>query len=60
MRLSIRDSFTGPTGLTPAEVAARVLAAIRAGQFWIITHPSEREHVETRFAGITASYPSAL
>ncbi len=48
VRLSIRDSFTGPTGLTPAEVAARVLAAIRAGRFWIITHPGERPAVETR------------
>jgi NAD(P)-dependent dehydrogenase (short-subunit alcohol dehydrogenase family) len=58
VRLSIRDSFTGPTGLTPAEVATRVLAAIRAGQFWIITHPGERPAVEARVAGMLADYPA--
>ena len=30
VRLMIRDSFTGPTGLTPAHVASRVLDAVRA------------------------------
>jgi NAD(P)-dependent dehydrogenase (short-subunit alcohol dehydrogenase family) len=58
VRLSIRDSFTGPTGLTPAEVASRVLAAIRAGRFWIITHPGERPAVEARLAGMLADYPA--
>ena len=58
VRLSIRDSFTGPTGLTPAEVATRVLAAIRAGRFWIITHPGERPAVEARVAGMLAEYPA--
>ena len=58
VRLSIRDSFTGPTGLTPAEVATRVLAAIRAGRFWIITHPGERPAVEARVAGMLADYPA--
>jgi NAD(P)-dependent dehydrogenase (short-subunit alcohol dehydrogenase family) len=57
VRLAIRDSFTGPDGQTPAQVAHRVLDAIESGQFWIITHASERELVQTRFAGITASYP---
>jgi NAD(P)-dependent dehydrogenase (short-subunit alcohol dehydrogenase family) len=58
VRLSIRDSFTGPTGLTPAEVATRVLDAIRAGRFWIITHPGERPAVEARVAGMLADYPA--
>jgi len=58
VRLSIRDSFTGPTGLTPAEVATRVLAAIPAGRFWIITHPGERPAVEARVAGMLADYPA--
>jgi NAD(P)-dependent dehydrogenase (short-subunit alcohol dehydrogenase family) len=58
VRLSLRDSFTGPSGLTPAEVATRVLAAIRAGQFWIITHPGERPAVEARVAGMLAEYPA--
>jgi NAD(P)-dependent dehydrogenase (short-subunit alcohol dehydrogenase family) len=57
VRLSIRDSFTGPTGLTPARVAAYTLEAIRSGRFWIITHPGERPAVETRLAGMLADYP---
>ena len=58
VRLSIRESFTGPDGLTPAQVAARVLDAIRSGRFWIITHPGERVPVETRFAGMLADFPT--
>ena len=58
VRLAIRDSFTGPSGLTPAEVANRTLAAIRAGRFWIITHPGERPAVEARVAGMLADYPA--
>ena len=57
VRLSIRDSFTGPTGLPPAQVAEKVLDAIRAGRFWIVTHPGERATVEARFAGILAAFP---
>jgi NAD(P)-dependent dehydrogenase (short-subunit alcohol dehydrogenase family) len=58
VRLAIRDSFTGPSGLTPAAVAARVLAAIRARQFWIITHSGERPAVDARVAGMLADYPT--
>jgi NAD(P)-dependent dehydrogenase (short-subunit alcohol dehydrogenase family) len=58
VRLAIRDSFTGPTGLEPAQVAIRTLEAIRAGQFWIITHPGERPLVETRFAGALGEFPA--
>lgn len=57
VRLAIRDSFTGPTGLTPGEVAARTLEAIRARRFWIITHPGERSAVESRFAGVLGHFP---
>jgi NAD(P)-dependent dehydrogenase (short-subunit alcohol dehydrogenase family) len=57
VRLSIRESFTGPTGLTPAQVADRVLEAIRARRFWIITHASERPVVEARFTEILANFP---
>jgi NAD(P)-dependent dehydrogenase (short-subunit alcohol dehydrogenase family) len=57
VRLSIRDSFTGPTGLTPATVAAYTLDSIRTGRFWIITHPGERPAVEARVAGMLADYP---
>jgi NAD(P)-dependent dehydrogenase (short-subunit alcohol dehydrogenase family) len=58
MRLMIRDSFTGPTGMTPAQVAERTLEAIRAGEFWIVTHPGERPAVEARFANALASFPT--
>jgi NAD(P)-dependent dehydrogenase (short-subunit alcohol dehydrogenase family) len=57
VRLAIRDSFTGPSGLTPAEVAIRTLDAIRTRRFWIITHPGERPVVEARFAGVLANFP---
>ena len=58
VRLAIRDSFTGPTGLTPAQVAASVLDAIRARRFWIITHPGERTVFEARIEGILADFPT--
>ncbi len=60
VRLAIRDSFTGPTGLSPDQVAERTLEAIRAGEFWIITHPGERPAVETRFTTALAHFPPAL
>ena len=56
-RLGIRDSFTGPTGLTPAHVAQRVMDAIREDRFWIVTHPGERPQVEERFAAALAAFP---
>ena len=58
MRLMIRDSFTGPTGLSPDQVAARTLEAIRAGEFWIITHPGERSTVGSRFANALDHFPT--
>jgi NAD(P)-dependent dehydrogenase (short-subunit alcohol dehydrogenase family) len=57
VRLMIRSGFTGPSGLTPADIAVRVLEAIRAGEFWIITHPDERPTVEARFTGALAGFP---
>jgi NAD(P)-dependent dehydrogenase (short-subunit alcohol dehydrogenase family) len=57
VRLSIRESFTGPSGLTPAQVADRVLEAVRARRFWIITHAGERPVVEARFTEILANFP---
>jgi len=58
VRLAIRDSFTGPTGLTPATVADRVLDAIRARRFWVITHAGERPVVERRVSDMLASFPA--
>jgi NAD(P)-dependent dehydrogenase (short-subunit alcohol dehydrogenase family) len=59
VRLMIRDSFTGPTGKTPAAVAQIVLDAIRAGRFWIITHVDENGAVAARYTNILASIPAA-
>jgi NAD(P)-dependent dehydrogenase (short-subunit alcohol dehydrogenase family) len=42
-------------GLDPADVAARVLAAIRADQLYVFTHPGMRAEVEDRFAAILAA-----
>jgi NAD(P)-dependent dehydrogenase (short-subunit alcohol dehydrogenase family) len=57
VRLWIRDSFTGPDGQTPAQVADRVLAAIRADEFWILTHAGERPQAVDRVAAMLASFP---
>lgn len=57
VRLMIRDSFTGPTGLTPVQVAERVLDAIRSRRFWIITHDSELPVLETRLNEMLANFP---
>lgn len=39
-------------GLDPADVAARVLAAIESDELYIFTHPNMREFVRARFAAI--------
>lgn len=46
-------------GLDPADVAARVLAAIRANELYIFTHPGMRDEVDERFAGIDAAFRRA-
>jgi NAD(P)-dependent dehydrogenase (short-subunit alcohol dehydrogenase family) len=57
MRLAIKSMFTAPGGATPAHVAQRTLAAIRAGEFWIIPNGGERPIVEARFAEALAGFP---
>jgi len=42
-------------GLDPADVAARVLAAIRADELYVFTHPDMRNAVDARFAAIQAA-----
>jgi NAD(P)-dependent dehydrogenase (short-subunit alcohol dehydrogenase family) len=42
-------------GLDPANVAARVLAAIRDDELYVFTHPDMRGHVDARFAAIEAA-----
>jgi NAD(P)-dependent dehydrogenase (short-subunit alcohol dehydrogenase family) len=43
------------SGLDPAEVAARVLSAIREDELYVFTHPNMREEVDERFAAIQAA-----
>jgi NAD(P)-dependent dehydrogenase (short-subunit alcohol dehydrogenase family) len=43
------------TGLDPADVAARVLNAIRNDELYIFSHPNMREFVDGRFAAIQAA-----
>jgi NAD(P)-dependent dehydrogenase (short-subunit alcohol dehydrogenase family) len=42
-------------GLDPADVAAKVLAAIRDDQLYVFTHPDMRGGVDERFAAIQAA-----
>jgi hypothetical protein len=42
-------------GLDPAQVAARVLDAIRNEQLYVFTHPNMRQVVDGRFAAIQAA-----
>jgi NAD(P)-dependent dehydrogenase (short-subunit alcohol dehydrogenase family) len=47
------------SGLDPADVAARVLAAIRANELYVFTHPEMRAEAEERFAAILAAMGEA-
>jgi hypothetical protein len=47
------------SGLDPAEVAARVLAAIRDNELYVFTHPEMRDAAEERFAAILAAMDKA-
>ncbi len=46
-------------GIDPAEVAAKVLAAIRNEELYIFTHPNMRQSVDGRFAAIQAAMDRA-
>ncbi len=46
-------------GLHPDDVGRRVLDGIRAGQFYLITHPETRAWIESRHARIMAAYDFA-
>ena len=43
-------------GLDPDAVAAQVVAAIRANELYIFTHPHMRDEVDKRFADIDAAF----
>ena len=42
--------------MDPAEVARRVLAAVRDDELYIFTHPETRQAVEERFRAILAAF----
>lgn len=46
-------------GLDPADVAARVLDAIRDDELYVFTHPNMRDEVDERFAAIQAAMDKA-
>jgi len=46
-------------GLAPDDVGARVLAGIRAGQFYLITHPDTRSWIAERYRRVMAAYDFA-
>ncbi len=56
------DHFMGDLikeGLHPEQVGARVVQAIRDGEFYIFTHSTPREWVERRFQRIMAAFDRA-
>jgi NAD(P)-dependent dehydrogenase (short-subunit alcohol dehydrogenase family) len=56
------DHFMGELireGLRPEQVGARVVQAIRDGEFYILTHSTPREWVERRFKRIMAAFDRA-
>lgn len=44
-------------GMTPAEVAAKVIDAIRANRFYVFTHPEHKDELREVFDEILADYP---
>lgn len=47
------------SGIDPDIVGARVLEAVKAGEFYIFTHPAVREMVQARFAAIMKGFDDA-
>jgi NAD(P)-dependent dehydrogenase (short-subunit alcohol dehydrogenase family) len=56
-----QEEARGPDRVTkdPAELAARVIRAIREEQFYIFTHSSNRAAIEERFSQISAGFDDA-
>jgi NAD(P)-dependent dehydrogenase (short-subunit alcohol dehydrogenase family) len=47
------------TGMDPADVARRVLAAIRDNELYVFTHPERRGAIEERFQAILGAFDKA-
>ena len=56
-REAVRASFRSPGARTPDQVAAQVLEAVRAGDFWIVTSGEMNDLVRNRGREIEASLP---
>jgi NAD(P)-dependent dehydrogenase (short-subunit alcohol dehydrogenase family) len=56
MRVAIKETFTGPTGLPPEVVAERTIRAVREKRFWIFPHPGERAIVEARVEAMLGAF----
>jgi NAD(P)-dependent dehydrogenase (short-subunit alcohol dehydrogenase family) len=54
-RLAVNLANRSQSGLDPADVAARVLDAIREDELYVFTHPEMRAEAEERFAAIVAA-----
>jgi hypothetical protein len=48
------------SGIDPADVAARVLNAIRNDELYVFTHPKMREMADERFAAIQAAMDAVM
>jgi len=57
--LAARQAELARSGLDPSVVAAQTLAAIRAGDLYVFTHPTMRGEVEERFAAILRALDKA-
>ena len=42
-------------GLDPAEIAVRVVSAVRENQFYVFTHPEMRPELQERFEAILSA-----
>jgi NAD(P)-dependent dehydrogenase (short-subunit alcohol dehydrogenase family) len=55
-RTAVKQSFTAPGALEPEAVAKQTLEAVEAKRFWIFSHHTMGEMLETRLAEIRAAY----
>jgi NAD(P)-dependent dehydrogenase (short-subunit alcohol dehydrogenase family) len=58
-KLAAESARLQQAGLDPAVIAERTLAAIRAGELYVFTHPEMHDAAKARFAAITAAMDKA-
>ncbi len=58
-KLAAESARLQAAGLDPAEIAAQTLAAIRADELYVFTHPEMHDEVKERFAAIVAAMDKA-